>query len=64
MDKYLELSNKYNVFIFDSFSIDDIGEKYRLTFNYIVPGLTEYHPYIEVDKFKIDSFSRYLVFHI
>ena len=51
MDKYLELSNKYNVFIFDSFSIDDIGEKYRLTFNYIVPGLTEYHPYIEVDKF-------------
>ena len=64
MDKYLELSNKYNVFIFDSFSIDDIGEKYRLTFNYIVPRLTEYHPYIEVDKFKIDSFSRYLVFHI
>ena len=64
MDNYLELSNKYNTFIYDSFNVDDIGDKYRLTFNFIVPNLTEYHPYIEVDKFDINSFSKYLVFHI
>ena len=64
MDKYLELSNKYNIFIYDSYNIEDIGDKKRITFNFIVPGLTEYHPYIEVDNFKLDSFTRYLAFHI
>ena len=64
MDKYLDLSNKYNTFIYDSYNIEDIGDKYRLIFNFIVPNLTEYHPYVEVDKFNIDSFSNYLVFHI
>ena len=64
MDNYMELSTKYDTFIYDSFSIKDTGDRYRLIFNFIVPGLTEYHPYLEVDKFNIDSFSRYLVFHI
>ena len=64
MDNYLDLSSKYDTFIYDSFNIEDIGNKYRLIFNFIVPNLTEFHPYIEVDKFHIDSFSNYLVFHI
>ena len=64
MDKYLELSNKYDIFIYDSFNIEDIGDKYKISFKFIVPNLTEYNPYIEVDKFDINSFSKYLVFHI
>lgn len=64
MDKYLELSSKYDTFIYESYSIDEVDDKCKITFNFNVPNLTSYNPYIIVDKFEIDSFSKYLIFHI
>lgn len=64
MDKYDELRNKYDTFIYDSYEIEELENTTKITYNFIVPSLTQYKPTLEVKKFKIDSFTKNLIFHI
>ncbi len=64
MDKYNELRNKYDTFIYDSYEIEELENTTKITYNFIVPSLTQYKPTLEVKKFKIDSFTKNLIFHI
>ena len=64
MDKYNELRNKYDTFIYDSYDIEELENTTKITYNFIVPSLTQYKPTLEVKKFKIDSFTKNLIFHI
>ncbi len=64
MDKYNELRNKYDTFIYDSYEIEELENTIKITYNFIVPSLTQYKPTLEVKKFKIDSFTKNLIFHI
>ena len=67
--KFLEYRKNYPTFIYHSFDIVDLGKSIRLSFDYEIPGLTSFHPWIEINKDDRDvdvndSFFRYLVFHI
>lgn len=64
MNKYNELRNKYDTFIYDSYEIEELENTTKITYNFIVPSLTQYKPTLEVRKFKIDSFTKNLIFHI
>lgn len=64
MNKYNELRNKYDTFIYDSYEIEELENTTKITYNFIVPSLTQYKPTLEVKKFKIDSFTKNLIFHI
>lgn len=64
MDKYNELSNLYNEFIFESFNIEETNDKCIITYEFNIPNLIIFHPTIEIDKFEINDFTKYLVFHI
>lgn len=64
MDKYNELRNKYDTFIYDNYEIEELENTTKITYNFIVPSLTQYKPTLEVKKFKIDSFTKNLIFHI
>lgn len=64
MDKYNELRNKYDTFIYDSYEIEELENTTKIIYNFIVPSLTQYKPTLEVKKFKIDSFTKNLIFHI
>lgn len=64
MDKYNELRNEYDTFIYDSYEIEELENTTRIIYNFIVPSLTQYKPTLEVKKFKIDSFTKNLIFHI
>lgn len=64
MDKYNELRNKYDTFIYDSYEIEELENTTKITYNFIVPSLTQYKPTLEVKKFKIDLFTKNLIFHI
>lgn len=64
MDKYNELRNKYDTFIYDNYEIEELENTTKITYNFIVPSLTQYKPTLELKKFKIDSFTKNLIFHI
>lgn len=64
MNKYNELRNEYDTFIYDSYEIEELKNTTKITYNFIVPSLTQYKPTLEVRKFKIDSFTKNLIFHI
>ena len=64
MDKYNELRNKYDIFIYDSYEIEELENTLKITFNFYVPNLTEFHPTLEIKKCKIDNFTRNLIFHV
>lgn len=64
MDKYNELSKKYDVFIYDSYSLLHEDGKMKITFHFKIPNLTEFNPTLVVDDFEINDFTKYLVFHI
>lgn len=64
MNKYNELRNEYDTFIYDSYEIEELENTTKITYNFIVPSLTQYKPTLEVRKFKIDSFTKNLIFHI
>lgn len=64
MNKYNELRNEYDTFIYDSYEIEELENTTRIIYNFIVPSLTQYKPTLEVKKFKIDSFTKNLIFHI
>lgn len=64
MDNYIELSEKYKNFIYDSYNIEIDGEEILVIFNFFVEGLCEFHPTIRLKKFEITDFTKNLVFHI
>lgn len=64
MNKYNELRNEYDTFIYDSYEIEELENTTKITYNFIVPSLTQYKPTLEVKKIKIDSFTKNLIFHI
>ncbi len=61
-----ELREKYPKFIYDSYSIEEVADKYIITYHFIIPGLTEFNPVIKFPKGNdIDrQLFEYLVFHI
>lgn len=64
MNKYNDLRNEYDTFIYDSYEIEELENTTKIIYNFIVPSLTQYKPTLEVKKFKIDSFTKNLIFHI
>lgn len=62
-----ELRYKYPKFIYDRYKIEEIDNKYVLTFYFIIPGLTEFTPVIKFPKGNTNldkELFEYLVFHI
>lgn len=64
MDKYNELRNKYDTFIYEGYDVENLETTTKITFNFKVLNLTEFHPTLEFKKFEIDEFSKNLIFHI
>lgn len=64
MDKYIELKNTYDTFIYEGYKIEHIDNKTKITFDFNVPNLTHYYPTLEFQKFTITEFTEYLIFHI
>ena len=64
MDKYNELRNKYDTFIYEGFDISLDNNKAVITYDFNVPNLTHYYPTIEINNFVLNDFTKYLVFHI
>jgi len=64
MDKYNELRNKYDTFIYEGFTIKEKDDKCVIEYDFNVPNLTHYYPKIELNKFEINEYVEYLIFHI
>lgn len=64
MDKYLELRNKYDTFIYEGYNVEEKDNKTIITYDFNVPNLTHYYPILELDKFELTEFTKYLIFHI
>ena len=69
-NKFQELREKYNSFIYDSYNIIENEKEYIINYKFIIPGLTEFKPEIKINKINItndkidkDIFKQ-LVFHI
>lgn len=62
-----DLRKRYPNFIYEKYTIEEIDNKYVLTFYFNVPGLTEYRPVIKLpkgDRCIDNNLLEYLVFHI
>ena len=64
MDKYLELRNKYDTFIYEGYNVEEKDNKTIITYDFNVPNLTHYYPTLELNKFELTEFTKYLIFHI
>ena len=64
MDKYLELRNKYDTFIYEGYNVEEKDNKTIITYDFNVQNLTHYYPTLELDKFELTEFTKYLIFHI
>ena len=64
MDKYLELRNKYDTFIYEGYNVEEKDNKTIITYDFNVPNLTHYYPTLELYKFELTEFTKYLIFHI
>ena len=64
MDKYLELRNKYDTFIYEGYNVEEKDNKTIITYDFNVPNLTHYYPTLELNKFELKEFTKYLIFHI
>lgn len=64
MDKYNELRNKYDTFIYESFNVEELENSLKITFNFNVPNLTSYNPTLEIKKCVLDDYLNNLIFHI
>lgn len=70
MDKYLELSSKYDTFIYDSYRIYEEDNKLKISYHYIIQNLEDFNTTLEIDKKDIknkqidNNLLSYLAFHI
>ena len=70
MDKYLELSNKYDTFIYDSYKVYHEDGKLKVDYHYIIENLEDFNTTLEIDVSEIrnknidSNMLKYLAFHI
>ncbi|MBR2712723.1 MAG: hypothetical protein IKE73_03345 [Bacilli bacterium] len=70
MDKFNTLRNEYPEFIYNKYTIDDTTDKYIITYEFIIPGLCEFHPEIKINKSIVknpninEDLFNYIVFHV
>lgn len=70
MDKFNELRNKYDLFIYKNFSITYDDENMNIIFNFEIKDLCSFNPRISINKKCIkntninDEFLSYIVFNI
>lgn len=64
MDIYNDLSSKYNTFIYKDYKIEELENKTKITYEFSIPNLTNFYPTLVLDKFEINNFTKYLIFHI
>ena len=65
--RFEELRKEYPKFIYNKYEIEEIDDKYVLTYYFEIPGLTEFTPTIKLPKGKKEldrDLFEYLVFHI
>lgn len=53
-NKFKELREKYNTFIYENFSIKNTPEEFIMKFKFTVPNLTTYEPEIKILKSNLD----------
>ena len=63
------LREKYKCIIYHSYDIFDMGDSYKIVFNYEIPSLTSFHPQIIINKENIvndisSPISKKIIFHI
>mgnify|MGYP003571276408 CR=1 FL=1 len=63
------LREKYPSIIYHSYEINDEGDSYKIVFNFSIPGLTEFHPYMIINKENIKNdinskIARKIIFHV
>ena len=70
MDKYNELRNKYDTFIYDSYKVYEENDKLKIDYRYQTVNLKDFHTTFEIEKKYIKNQSinnellNYLAFHI
>ena len=70
MDRYLELSTKYDTFIYDSYKVYYTDNKLKVDYHYIIENLEDFNTTLEIDKSEIknknidNNLLNYLAFHI
>lgn len=70
MDKFYELRDNYNEFIYNNYTISEDNNKYIITYEFIISNLCTFHPEIKIDKSIVKNNSlnndlfNYLVFHV
>lgn len=67
MDKFEELRNKYDTFIYDKYEIIETINNYEITYYFTIKDLTTFKPKLIIPKKRNDIdeiFFEYLVFHI
>ena len=70
MDRYLELSNKYDTFIYDSYKIYHEDNKLCVDYHYIIENLEDFNTTLKIDENEIknknidNNMLEYLAFHI
>ena len=70
MDKYLELSSKYDTFIYDSYKVYKEDNKLKVDYHYIIDNLEDFNTTLEIEEAEIknknidSNMLEYLAFHI
>ena len=70
MDKYLELSSKYDTFIYDSYKVYKVDNKLKVDYHYIIDNLEDFNTTLEIEESEIknknidSNMLEYLAFHI
>ena len=67
-EKFNELRNEYNSFIYKKYEIKETEDSYNITYYFEIPNLITFTPTYEIKKDllkrEIDDFAKYLIFHI
>lgn len=61
MEKFIELRQKYPIFEYNSYDIIETKDSFEVSYNFVVPGLTEFKPTWSFPKEKtreLDSLSK------
>lgn len=64
MKTYEDFRKEYPNFIYEGYEIKEEKEKLIVTFDFNIPNLTHFYPKYEFSKFEVNTFSKYLIFHI
>lgn len=68
--KFLEYREKYPVFIYEGYKIEEMEDKIHIEYEFSIPDLTAFHPTIDIPKKSIiinpidNAYVENMVFHI